>query len=110
MIINLTPHTVNVISESGETVKEYPASGMFARAFQTEAHIGELEGVELVSMTFGAPVGLPDFEEGVYYIVSAILISAARASGRTTADLLLTADPVRNEAGQIIGCRKFALA
>ena len=33
----------------------------------------------------------------------------ARSAGRTTEDFLLTSTPVRNETGQMIGCKALAV-
>lgn len=129
-IINLTPHAVNIIAKDGSVKATYPSEGV-ARATQHAEVIGELNGVELVSMKFGETVdlpapaktcdigwpcsqphlsceGCPDAEK-VYYIVSIITANAAKANGRSTDDLIITADPVRNDEGQIIGCERFAL-
>ncbi len=107
-IINLTPHTVTIISEDGTIKAQFPSEGI-ARASQTAEHVGELDGIELVSMKFGATEDLPAPVEGVYYIVSVITANAAKAEGRTTDDLVITADPVRDDSGRIIGCKRFAL-
>lgn len=107
-VVNLTPHTVNVIGEDGVILKSYPSVGI-ARARQHAEPIGELDGVELVSMKYGEPEDLPAPAEDTYYIVSIITANAAKAVGRRTDDLLITSDPVRDEAGQIIGCKRFAL-
>lgn len=108
-IRNLTPHTVNVIAENGTTIATFAPEGVVARASQHAEHVGELDGVELVSMKFGETVDLPEPEDGVWLIVSVITINAAKAQGRTTSDLLMTADPVRDDDGNIIGCRRFAV-
>lgn len=105
---NLTPHTVNVISEDGTIKATFPSVGS-ARADQVEEHIGELNGIELVSMKFGTTENLPAPVGGVYYIVSVITANAAKAEGRSTDDLVITADPVRDADGRIIGCKKFAI-
>ena len=108
MIVNLTPHTVNVVAEDGSIKAAFPSEGI-ARASQTAEHVGELNGIELVSMKFGATEDLPAPEDGTYYIVSVITANAAKAEGRTTSDLVITADPVRDDSGRIIGCKRFAL-
>lgn len=108
-IINLTPHTVNIASDKGTVVKTFPSEGI-ARASQVSETAGDIDGVELVRMTFGETQGLPDPADDTYLIVSIITANAAKAQGRTTNDLLITADPVRDEEGKIIGCRRFALA
>lgn len=107
MIVNLTPHDVNFIMEDGMTVT-FQSAGI-ARAKQTNAEAGNIEGFRIVRASYGEPEGLPMPEAGTYYIVSVLTAAAAKASGRTTDDLLLTADAVRNEAGQIVGCKAFAL-
>ncbi len=109
MIKNLTPHAVNIVAEDGTTIATFAPEGVVARASQCAEHVGELDGIELVSMKFGETIDLPAPEDGVWLIVSVITINAAKAQGRTTSDLLMTADPVRNDAGQIIGCRRFAV-
>lgn len=106
---NLTPHAVNVIAEDGSTIATFAPEGVVARASQVAEPVGTLNGIELVSMKFGATVDLPAPQEGVFLIVSVITINAAKAEGRITSDLLMTADSVRNSEGQIIGCRRFSV-
>lgn len=108
MIINLTPHAVNLLKDDG-AVQTFESAGV-ARASQQMIEAGEIEGVRIVRTTFGAPVNLPDPQEGTFYIVSAITVSSARANGRTVSDLLYTADAVRDEQGRIVGCRALSLA
>ena len=107
-IINLTPHTINICNEDGTIVKSFESKGI-ARAKQTAEVVGNLDGVELVSMKFGEPEDLPEYAEGTYYVVSIITANAAKAVGRRVDDLLITADPVRDADGRIIGCKRFAL-
>lgn len=105
-VVNLTPHLVRVFDGS-EIVKTYPKGGL-ARARQTSTIIDEVDGVPVVETSYGEVSGLPEPAEGVVYIVSAITLNAAKAHGRTTKDLLLTSDPVRDDEGRVIGCRAFA--
>ena len=107
-IRNLTPHMVNVVDENGITIMELPSEGN-ARATQKAVIVGIIEGIEIVKMTFGEPVDLPAPEKRVFLVVSRITAEAAKAFGRTTNDLLLTADPVRDSEGRIIGCRRFSI-
>lgn len=106
MIRNLTPHAVTIMRE-GQEALSIPSEGL-ARVAVSLAPCGELDGIPTVAQTFGAIEGLPAPEDGVFYIVSALIVSAARAEGRTTSDLLTPADQVRGEAGQVIGCRALA--
>ncbi len=47
-------------------------------------------------------------EPAVYYVVSTIAADAARRAGRTTEDLLVPGQQVRDETGRIVGCRSLA--
>jgi NAD(P)H-dependent flavin oxidoreductase YrpB (nitropropane dioxygenase family) len=132
-IMNLTPHSVVVLRDDakgdivGNTgfgsaakegkftlVAEYKPTGKVARAAQKDELQGnlEIEGhkVPLIKTAFGQPTDLPDLEEGTMYIVSILTAQAAKAAGRKGDDLIITSDPVRDAAGKIIGCRKFAVA
>lgn len=106
-IINLTPHRVNIVDKEGNVVKIFESSGE-ARAAQKDVEIGTLEGIPIVKTEFGEPIGLPEYSQGTYYIVSAITAKAASLSGRNTRDLFLTSKTVRNSDGQIIGCQALA--
>nr|DAF27344.1 MAG TPA: hypothetical protein [Caudoviricetes sp.] len=106
-IINLTPHAINIVDKDGNKIVDLPSEGE-ARAVQTNISIGSLGDIPLVKTEFGEPIGLPEPAENTFYVVSAITANAAKIAGRTTDDLLLTAETVRNEKNQIIGCRALA--
>jgi len=107
-IKNLTPHAINIILDDGAVIHTFPSEGI-ARAAQTSEVAGELNGIELVRTSFGAPMGLPEPQQDTYYIVSLATANAAREHGRRCDDLLLTSDPVRDAEGRIIGCRRLAV-
>jgi len=106
-IRNLTPHTVHIVDSEGNLRKSFESEGI-ARATQSETVIGEVDSIELVTMSFGSPVDLPDPVEDTLLIVSVITANAAKACGRGADDLVITADPVRDTEGHIIGCIRLA--
>lgn len=112
-IINYTPHAVTVF-DGCDPLVTYAPSGL-ARATQTAETVAELfvetGYVPVKRMAFGAVEGLPETaEEDEYFIVSSIAAQAARAVNHPLADrLLVPSDPVRNENGQIVGCRSFSV-
>lgn len=112
-VINLTPHEVKIVDEDGNVLIAVPSSGV-ARAIQNDKVSGSIEidgvEVEVVNTTFGQTIDLPEPTEGATYIVSIITVSAARANGRSTDDLLITSGPVRSDDGRIIGARRLAHA
>lgn len=107
-IVNLTPHTINVVDDENHVILTLPSEGVARSESSRElAHmlsIGDAS-IPVNRTTFGEVQNLPEPQEGVYYVVSAI--TAKAASGRN--DLLLTDDTVRDADGRIIGCRAFAI-
>ena len=120
-IINLTPHDINFYEEEHtQKIKgcyyiipgalpyhTIPASGITARAAQTEDNLPAIDcngvRVPLLQMTYGDPVNLPEPEKGKAYVVSALTVAAAKAAKRSTSDLYVVARTVRNGVGAVIG-------
>ncbi len=99
-IRNLTPHPIVVIR--GEEKITIQASGLARLAARTE-WVGEIDGIPLSQTKFGLPEGLPDPQDGVYLVVSQLIKSALPQ--RT--DLLVPAEVVRDEKGNIVGCQSL---
>jgi hypothetical protein len=107
--VNLTPHAIHIIRADGTTDTVAP-SGLVPRVAQTEVPVGSVDGIDVVSLVFGAPDVLPEREPDTYYIVSAMLASALREHN-PSADLshcLVPTRMVRDSAGRIIGCSAFS--
>lgn len=106
-IINLTPHALTFLDDANNVVLTVPSSGI-ARAGQTRVHVRDVDvgGVSLpvCRSTYGAVDGLPEMQDGVVYVVSALTAQACPERP----DVYITDDPVRDEAGRIIGCRGIA--
>lgn len=107
-IVNLTPHAVNIVDSNDSVAITIPASGNVARCSQTIDIVGALTldsvVVPISASSYGEVVDLPAPQDGVYYIVSRLVMSACPARQ----DLLVPNDLVRNDAGQVIGCRSLA--
>lgn len=108
-IINMTPHPLCLLAEDGSVLREIKPSGTIARAEQTDVPVGDIDGFPLVRSSYGEPIDLPEYEEGAYLFVSLATAKAAQAVGRRTDDLLLSSQQVRDENGNIVGCRGFAI-
>lgn len=118
-IINLTPHEINIHIpnvwdmeglpnlemnvDHGITTVTIPASGTIARCKTERKVIGNIDGIQITSTVFGEVEGLPEPKEGVVYIVSSLVAQAAK--DRT--DVFIPDDTVRDEQGNIIGCRSL---
>lgn len=111
-LINLTPHTINLISDADAIA--IPSSGV-ARTTATPGALGAIDGIPVPvaeRTTYGEVVGLPDPQEGVFYIVSAIVGAALKG---TRDDVLCPGTgpqdgAVRDEAGRIIGVTRLVRA
>jgi hypothetical protein len=119
MIINCTPHTLDVYAPDVPSVVDperhipilrIAPSGTVARL--SEAVVGDLplaprtgaEAVPITRVEYGHTVGLPDVKPKTWYVVSLPL--ALALPGRP--DLLVSWRQVRNSAGTVVGCRGLA--
>ena len=105
LLKNFTPHNVViVINESTKIV--IPSDGI-ARVTETKtvAPSIDVDGVivETFISAFGEVENLPPQEEGVMVIVSAMAADAAKDRN----DLLVPGELVRDNDGNIIGCKSL---
>lgn len=105
MIINLTPHAINVVKQDG-SIATFEPSGTVARVSKTMKKIGFLDDFDLVKETIGSVENIPDPEFGVWYIVSAMVFSAV-AEDRLDVLAPNTNQAIRDEKGMIIGVPNF---
>ena len=99
--INLTPHKINVIG--GTSSREFPPSGTVARCGQIRQCESYLEGVAIFTCAFGPVEGLPEPAPRTLYIVSSLV----RQAEPNRTDLLSPAELIRDEDGNVIGCKGF---
>lgn len=116
-ILNCTPHSVSVYRESDTHMDglrrllndgAWPAyilmpEGPLVRAVQTTEEAAPISGIPSCKTTWGE-ANLPDPQPDTFLIVSALVVHAAEAAGRTTADLLTVTDTVRDRDGRVVGC------
>lgn len=103
-IINLTPHTINVLGTDNQPVMAIEPSGQLARLSTSRECIGSVNGIPVNATVMGDLTGLPDPQPGIVYLVS---LAAAKAVPDRD-DVFVTDDAVRDETGRIVGCRAFA--
>ena len=97
--INLTPHTINL-----NDGRAFPSEGIA----RVSATFTEFDTNGICRQEFGEVTGLPEPAEGVKLIVSALVLSAAKATGRTDCVAPATGHPacVREE-GRIVSVPGF---
>ena len=101
VFINYTPHPI--VLNNGVN---YPPSGNVARVSSSHSQFDE-NGI--ASLSFGEVEGLPEPQEGVYLIVSAMVAQAAKRSDVVSP---ATGHPavVRDQKGQIASVPGFVRA
>lgn len=104
-LVNLTPHDIIIQLEDSKVV--IPASGTVARVATTERDAGMINGIPVVTQVFGDIVGLPDPAPNTKYIVSQIVLAAAKAAGRTDCLAPNTAKAIRDDQGRITAVPGF---
>lgn len=107
-LVNCTPHDV-VITDVLGMYLSFPASGICPRVSSKEVPTDTIEVGGSVIATcrreYGAVEGLPEPAEDTLYIVS----SMVKAACPDRADLVVPHDFYRNEKGDIVACKKFAI-
>lgn len=76
MLINLTPHVLNIADEAGNITTSLLSMGS-ARVESKSIPVDPIDGIPVNETVFGDVSGLPEAQEGTYYIVSQIVIAAA---------------------------------
>jgi hypothetical protein len=102
MVINKTPHPIHIVEKGTKRIVHiYPKTqGMIRLKIETVTMGMLADGTPLTKTIFGAPEGLPEYKEGTFYIVSQLVKTALPERQ----DLLVPAEVVRDEQGNIIGC------
>jgi len=102
-LVNMTPHDVVVLNSDNTVLMVLPKTDSTVRLSVNTVECEPLGKVPTSKTVFGDAVGLPDFEENTYYVVSQLVKSALPHRE----DLLVPADVVRDEKGLILGCRSL---
>ena len=103
-IINLTPHSVNIVDVDGKEIARFEPTFPSTRCTQTNKIVSAIGEIPIMQTTFGEIYDLPEEDGDKKYIVSRIVLSAAK--GRE--DLLTPNQVVRDSEGNIVGCQSLA--
>lgn len=99
--VNLTPHPITIVEGDQSTL--YPVDGPAPRLAVEREALGQIDGISVVRSTMGEPVGLPDPQDGVIVIVSALV--AEHSSVASRADLAYPGEAIRDTDGKIVGAK-----
>lgn len=104
MLKNLTPHEVKIYKLNGTV----PDLDLVIEAGEKVARVSceyikvdkKVDGIDLYRPVFGEITGLPEYSEGVYLLVSAMV----REALPLRKDLVSPGQLLRNDKGEVIGC------
>jgi hypothetical protein len=102
-IINKTPHAVNILDANNDILTTFAKSDNPIRLSVVTVDDIPIGIIPISKTEFGKVENLDEFKENVYYIVSQLVKSAL--PNRT--DLLVPSQVVRDENGNIIGCKSL---
>lgn len=105
-IINLTPHHVNIYIDKDEIIT-IKTKGLHkaVRCLSLTKCIGKIANIDLTRTELGEVYNLPNEKKDVYYIVSRMVFDIIK----DRKDLLVPNDVVRNNEGDVIGCRNLGI-
>lgn len=117
-LINATPHEITIVSRNGveqdakkqflaesvEILHRIAPSGIIPRVAMSNTPVEPLSGIPVEAVIYGEIEGLPNPEEGKYYIVSGLVAAAAVKANRV--DCLAPGALVRdkNNPSAVLGC------
>ena len=103
-IKNFTPHPITICNNAGEVIRVIQSEGL-VRLKAVTVSAGEIDGIPVSKTEFGQPEGLPEFQDGVFIVVSQLVKTALPSRS----DLLVPAEVVRDEKSNIVGCKSLGL-
>jgi len=103
-IVNCTAHILNIHREDGSILDIHP-SGRCPRVTATTVAAVTVQGIAVMTTTYGEVVGLPDPIEGVLFVVSGMV----RAASPERTDLASPGPLLRDADNQPCGCKGLAV-
>lgn len=105
MLINKTPHPIHILDDNNNIVKSITSYGSIRLSTETVDAGFTVDDVKITKTVFGKSNGLPEYNIGTFYIVSQLVKNAYP----DREDLLVPSDVVRDDSGNIIGCRSLGI-
>jgi hypothetical protein len=102
-IINKTPHAVYLLNEDGTVLRVFPKSNGMIRVKENIKDLDDIDGIPISSTRWGKTKDVPDYVEGIFYIVSQLVKNAMPKRK----DFLTPKGAVRDEKGTVIGCTRL---
>ena len=100
-IINKTPHQVYILNKEDHSVlKVFPKSNGMIRVKENITNLKSINGIPITSTSWSKTIDVPEYQQGVYYIVSQLVKNAMPHRK----DFLVPKGAIRDDKGTVIGC------
>ncbi len=99
-IINKTPHQVYLLKKDHSVLRVFPKSNGMIRVKETITDLEPIDGIPISSTSWSETIDVPEYVEGIYYIVSQLVKNAMP----DRKDFLVPKGAVRDDKGTVIGC------
>jgi len=105
LLINLTSNIIHLVNDKGTVIKEFPPTGIVAKAIFVTTQIDTLFGQPVLINELKGFENLPKPQQGIWYIVDRIVAEhAKRKDVITPYETCLSS---ANEKHQVVTTRKF---
>jgi hypothetical protein len=104
-IINCTPHVINLVDQEGNLIYTVQPSGWVARCSVDKMQVGDISGIPVYRNVYGEVQNLPCGQDGYIFVVSQLVAQTLKDHRD---DLVVPDDLVRDQHGNIIGCKGLA--
>jgi hypothetical protein len=105
-ILNYTPHVINLCEENGNVFASYQSKGA-ARVATTQECVGNVNGVDIYSTSYGEVEGIPEEQPDTMLLVSFLVKQALPERKDLICPNTSPQGVVRDSNGQIIGVKSF---
>jgi hypothetical protein len=104
-LVNLTGHTLD-LPHLGLVL---PAELQAAKTTQKHELMYLIQGVPVYDIKYINIAGLPEPQEDIVYIVSAVTLNAVRDLYPNRTDVVATMKPIKDHTGNTVGCSALRL-
>jgi hypothetical protein len=105
-IKNLTPHPIHLLDTDNKILRTFESEGLVRLKSNTVSAGFTVDECPITRTEFGNPEGLPDQVLNDYYFIVSQLVKSALPERK---DLIVPAEVVRDDKGNIIGCKSFGI-
>jgi hypothetical protein len=103
-LVNCTPHPITLVDGEGNVLLSLEKGQVVPRLSQSTKNVDVLCGISITETVFGETMDMPAPQDNTFYIVSRLVMTA----NPSRKDLLVPNELLRDENGNIVGCKSLS--